>query len=312
MDFAKEKKRHLTYLSRIRPRPLEQQNVLSYSVQQFPEEKTRLEYMSFVEEHKLKHSWAAMLAWWRFRNHTTTDKSVRTAIKRTMELKKREEYTIINTCRKHKKTPSPPPQTVVAASPTTKNDDTERTPPPPPPPPSSPQKKKDTDDNIILQKLIMKMSPRDWYEFMLPHDDEHIHLLADLRKFLHTKYIYEENTFKRDHYGQLCNLAEYPLPFRPYEEDFSAKRRLNFDPNSSIDQPHFTQPSSFIQREFRGSQFPVYMSKEEYENTCLSSRHLFLPNIHDNGGIEIDTIPQDPPPYKLYRINEVGQMVLVN
>ena len=306
MEFAKEKKRHLTYLSKIRPRASEMQNVLSYSVQQFPEETTRLEYMSFVEENNLQHSWAAMLAWWRFRHHTT-DKSVRNAIKRTMELKKREEYTIINTCRKHKKTqsppPPPPPQAAVAASPTKDDDPSDRTP--------SPPKKKDTDDNdnIILHKLILKMSPSDWYEFMLTHD-EHIHILADVRKFLHTKYIHEENTCKRDHYGRLCNLADYPLPFRPYEEDFSAKRRLNFDPNSSIDQAQCRQPTTFINRDFGGSTFPVYMSKEEYSDRCLTSHHAFLPNIHDNNGIEIDTIPPNPP-YALYRINETGKMVQV-
>ena len=143
MEFAKEKKRHLAYLSKIRPRPLEQQNVLSYSVKQFPEEKTRLEYMSFVEENKLQHSWAAMLAWWRFRQHTDMDKSVRTAIKRTMELMKRKEYTLIHTCRKQK-TPRSPSDAVTATPATTNNDSNERTPspPPPPPPPPQPSKKK--------------------------------------------------------------------------------------------------------------------------------------------------------------------------
>ena len=137
--IAEEKKKHLTYLRKIKPRALEIQNVLSYSIQQFPEEKTRLEYMSFVEENDLQHSWAAMLAWWRFRQHTTDmDKSVRTAIKRTMELKKREEYTLINTCRKQKS--RSPPQAVAASPAAAKDDDNERTPSPPPPPP--PAKKK--------------------------------------------------------------------------------------------------------------------------------------------------------------------------
>ena len=138
--IADEKKKHLKYLRKIKPRELEVQNVLSYSIEQFPEEKTRLEYMSFVEENNLQHSWAAMLAWWRFRPHTTDmDKSVHTAIKRTMELRKRKEYTLLNTCRKQK-TQSPP--LAVGASPTKIQDETtddERTPPPPPP---SPPKKK--------------------------------------------------------------------------------------------------------------------------------------------------------------------------
>ena len=108
--ITEEKKRHLRYLRKIKPRELEVQNVLSYSIEQFPEEKTRLEYMSFVEENNLQHSWAAMLAWWRFRPHTTDmDKWVRTAIKRTMELKKRQDYTLFSTCRrKHKSRQSPP------------------------------------------------------------------------------------------------------------------------------------------------------------------------------------------------------------
>ena len=309
MEFAKEKKRHLAYLSKIRPRPLEQQNVLTYSVQQFPEETTRLEYMSFVEENQLKHSWAAMLAWWRFRQHTDTDKSVRTAIKRTMELKKREEYTIISTCRKHRKTQSPPPQ-AVAASPTKQDDDDntteERT--TTPPPPSPPPKKKDTNDNIILQKLILQMSPSDWYEFMLTHD-EHIHVLADVRKFLHTKYIHEENTCKRDHYGRLCNIAEYPLCFRPYEEDFSAKRKLTFDPNSVIDQAKCNKPDTFINRPFSGSVFPAYMSREEYVYNCSTPHDVLLPSYVDNSYEQITVPPSDP--VGLYRINEVGKMVQV-
>ena len=157
----------------------------------------------------------------------------------------------------------------------------------------------------------MKMSPRDWYEFLQKHEYQAATLLPDLRKFLHSKYIHEENTRHRDKYGQLCNLAEYPLTHRPYEEDFTAKRKLTFDPKQSIDQANCNKPQTFINRKFGGSQFPAYISKEEYERDCLSSKHVFLPNIHDNGGIEIDTIPQDPP-YKLYRINEVGKMVHVN
>ena len=164
---------------------------------------------------------------------------------------------------------------------------------------------------MIVQKLIMRMSPRDWYEFMLMHNQHTQSLLPDLRKFLHTNYIHEENTSKRDKYGQLCNIVEYPLTFRPYEEDFAAKRKLTFDPIQSIDQANCNRPNSFINREFAGSTFPVYMSKEEYNDKCLSSHHAVLPNIHNNEGIETDTIPQDPP-YGLYRINEIGHMVLVN
>ena len=62
----------------------------------------RLEYMSFVEDNKLQHSWAAILAWWRYRKHTDMDKTEIQKVKRAMEIKKREEYTLLNTCRKHK------------------------------------------------------------------------------------------------------------------------------------------------------------------------------------------------------------------
>ena len=142
MEFAKEKKKHLAYLNKIRPRPIEQQNVLTYSMQQFSDDK-RLEYMSFVEENKLQHSWAAILAWWRYRKHTDMDKTEIQTIKRAMEVKKREEYTLLNTCRKHK-SPHSPPLAVDPSPPKIppNKDDDERTPPPPPPPPLSPPKKK--------------------------------------------------------------------------------------------------------------------------------------------------------------------------
>ena len=272
-------------------------------MQQFSDDK-RLEYMSFVEDNKLQHSWAAILAWWRYRKHTDMDKTEIQTVKRAMEIKKREEYTLLNTCRKHKSRQSPP--LAVEPSPSKlSNKDDEETPPPPPP---SPPKKKDITDNIVVQKLIMKMSPQDWFEFVLTHDQHAQSLLPDLRKFIHTKYIHAENTMKRDTYGKLCNIAEYPLTYRPYEEDFSAKRKLTFDPEK--DKANFLQPSTFIQRKFGGSHFPVYMSREEYTKLCLTSQHVILPNIHDNGGLEIDTIPHNPP-HILYRINEVGKMVEV-
>ena len=168
----------------------------------------------------------------------------------------------------------------------------------------------ETTDNIIVQKLILRMAPRDWYEFLLKHDHQAATLLPDLQKFLHTKYIHEENTHNRDKYGQLCNLAEYPLTHRPYEEDFSAKRKLNFDPKSSIDQAKYNKPDTFINRPFGGSILPAYMSKEEYERKCISSQRFFLPSYYDNGEIYIDQSPADPP-YGLYRINEGGKMVQV-
>ena len=55
MEFEKEKKKHLAYLVGIRPQPQEVQNVLWYAVEQFPDT-TRLEYMSFAEGNKLRHS----------------------------------------------------------------------------------------------------------------------------------------------------------------------------------------------------------------------------------------------------------------
>ena len=155
----------------------------------------------------------------------------------------------------------------------------------------------------------MRMSPRDWYEFLLTHNQQAQSLLPELRKFIHTKYIHEENTHKRDHYGKLCNIAEYPLSYRPYEEDFTAKRKLNFDPTLQIDQPNCNKPDTFINRPFGGSVFPAYMSTEEYER-CLSPRRAYLPSYYDNGGILIDQSPANPP-YGLYRINESRKMVQV-
>ena len=154
----------------------------------------------------------------------------------------------------------------------------------------------------------MRMSPRDWYEFLLKHEYQAATLLPDLRKFLHTKYIHEENTHNRDKYGQLCNLAEYPLTHRPYEEDFSAKRKLTFDPNSSIDQPKCNKPDTFINRPFSGSVFPAYMSKEEYVYKCLTPHNIILPSYVDDRYERITTNPTDP---GLHRINEHGKMVQV-
>ena len=234
------------------------------------------------------------------------DKETLQSIKRSMEIRKRNKYTLLATRRQCKKKHSP-----IRIHDDTDDEDTPPPPPPPPPraspkaspppsPPPSPPKKKDN-NNIIVQKLIMRMSPRDWYEFISTHEHHASTILGDLRKFSHSKYIHAENTGKRDKWGKLCNLAEYPLVHRPYEEDFSAKRKLNFDPISPQDQPNFTQPSSFIQREFAGSQFPVYMSKEKYVKTCLTPQPFRLPC-----GYLTETIPQDPP-YKLYRINEGGK-----
>ena len=157
----------------------------------------------------------------------------------------------------------------------------------------------------------MKMAPRDWYEVLLRHNHQVKTLLPDLRIFIHTKYINEENTHKQNKYGQLCNIAEYPLSCRPFEEDFSAKRKLTFDPRYPEERANCNKPSTFINRKFGGSTFPVYMSAEEYTQKCLTSQHYILPNKEDNGGLDIDTIPQEPP-YGLYRINDAGQMVLVN
>ena len=87
MEFKKEKKKHLAYLVRIRPRALEIQNVLTFEIEHFADE-TRLEYMSFVEKNTLQHSRAALLAWWRYRKDTNTDKTIINSMKRSMELKK--------------------------------------------------------------------------------------------------------------------------------------------------------------------------------------------------------------------------------
>ena len=131
MEFAKEKKRHLTYLSKTRPRPCESQNVLTFTVKEFADE-IRLEYMTFAEEHKVQHSWGALLAFWRYRHHTT-DKTAIQSMKRKMEIKKKEEYTLYHNNRRLKQQRSSPPPLAspdAAASETT------------PPPPSPPKKKR--------------------------------------------------------------------------------------------------------------------------------------------------------------------------
>ena len=138
MEFAKEKKRHLTYLGKIRPRPSESQHVLTFTVEKFTDA-IRMEYMAFADDHKLQHSWAALLGWWRFRKHSD-DKTAVQSLKRTMEIKKREEYTLYhNNNRHHKQRRSP---LAAASSPVAASPDDDETTPPPPPPPSPPKKKK--------------------------------------------------------------------------------------------------------------------------------------------------------------------------
>ena len=122
------------------------------------------------------------------------------------------------------------------------------------------------------------MSPRDWYEFLLTHYQHAQPLLPDLRNFIHTKYIHEESTQK----GKIwTTLADYPLSY----EDFSAKRKLTFDPKRPEDQTGCHKPKTFINRNCGGSHFPVYMSAEEYTQKCHTSQHAILPSIHDNGWI---------------------------
>ena len=53
--MAEERRKHLTYLKKIKPQPAEVKNVLTYTVQEFSDT-MRLEYMAFVEDNSLKHS----------------------------------------------------------------------------------------------------------------------------------------------------------------------------------------------------------------------------------------------------------------
>ena len=50
----------------------ERQNVLTYALQSYPND-THLEYMKFVEDKKIEHSWLSLLSWW---NHRAHDKEV--------------------------------------------------------------------------------------------------------------------------------------------------------------------------------------------------------------------------------------------
>ena len=48
------------------------QNVLMYALQSYSNDKC-LEYMNFVEDMRIDHSWLALLSWW---NHRAHDKEV--------------------------------------------------------------------------------------------------------------------------------------------------------------------------------------------------------------------------------------------
>ena len=57
---------------RTRVSDFERQNVLTYALQSYPND-SRLEYMTFVEDMRIDHSWLALLSWW---NHRAHDKEV--------------------------------------------------------------------------------------------------------------------------------------------------------------------------------------------------------------------------------------------
>ena len=64
-------------------------------------------------------------------------------------------------------------------------------------------------DRIILEEFKHKMTTEDWKEFE-NYQRRSDRIIDDLRRFLHEKFINEENTLQRDKYGRLCNITEYP------------------------------------------------------------------------------------------------------
>jgi len=57
----------LRRLKEIKVSEYEMQNVLTYALQTYSTD-VRLEYMAFVEDSKIEHSWLALLSWWNHRH----------------------------------------------------------------------------------------------------------------------------------------------------------------------------------------------------------------------------------------------------
>ena len=61
----------------------------------------------------------------------------------------------------------------------------------------------------IICKIVKKMTTKDFKEFHNGPKPKQT-LMENIQLFLHQKYSNEESSVRRDYYGKLCNLAEYP------------------------------------------------------------------------------------------------------
>ena len=111
------------------------------------------------------------------------------------------------------------------------------------------------------------MSSADWEEF-LAHDKHKESLLANLQLFLHEKCINFDSTAGHQHYGELCNMAEYPGTYIPFRDDIPAKnshlRHMDQDiphhprtPKTYFYTPHLWVPQIRMRFQHRPSFFPL-------------------------------------------------------
>ena len=186
---------------------------------------------------------------------------------------------------------------------------------PPTPPPLSCSSASTTTPSIsyesyVIQEIIKNMSKSDWEECLTQHPYK-ISLTGDLRLFLHEKYINEESTYMRQHYGELCNIAEYPSTYVPFRDDISAKN-YHLIHRKDHDIPHYPQESRhLLYAQIWWLLFPVFKSSQEYECDVFKDDTFILPNIHSNGGLIVTKEPQYPAPYVLYRQGKDGRLVFV-
>ena len=82
----------------------------------------------------------------------------------------------------------------------------------------------------------------------------------------------------QDQYGQLCNIAAYPACYVPY--DMPARQTYWGEDDDRVRRI----PSTFYQREFIGSIFPVYISEEEYDSRFFKPREYSIEGHSDPRG----------------------------
>ena len=124
-----------------------------------------------------------------------------------------------------------------------------------------------------------------------------------MQSFLNEKYCNEEYTETQNYYGQLCNMAMYPMYYPPYERDFPAR---GGEVPSAWRVPHKT----FFRREFGDGSFPVYVSEDEYDRLMFDKRKFCVEDHSEPSGYyETHTLPEYPARYTFCKTDGYGNQV---